>query len=980
MNHWRTGLPRSIALILAVVFICNGCGRPPEVTLDGSDDVRLLVRLDLDRIASEIEKRAESSDKNLDVTLDWRTKIGLNAVTLMLIQGQEDGGLEFIATIPDASRDIWNGLAATNLPYLEFNSNDDGTLSPKVDALIDADTLPDNLPPLVMKWHQGQILVGSAQRLGQIESGSWDVQHALANQVFERVITADSLIAVATLVPEELDFDLKGAEQVIRESESIKSIPPVGRMVLALATAGFESVRDSLHETEAVALAVSLSETDERRVRYAQLFRDRETAEAVYEDVESSCDGDGIASSVAELLHDESINHRVSRSGRLIEIEGAWAKVADQRVASSAQRVVQSVLAGAMGFSSEPTKGPIQTRYAMPPHLVKLPAKDMQATIAQYLRSQVFPGWVNDQGDEPSMQLELDTLALPNGQLTEGTYEVVAVMTADGKDVVRLEEGAAQDQSLQLSHPGTCFLKIPIRPGTDKTQLKSARLQFSLKVPTSVDVLEFSAGDVEGTKKKIGKQWAKVKRIERDVAEVAFRAPAPARLFAFDKTGRPLASRESMRGGSAISVRFSGVVERLWVALPSNIEQLAVNVEADLNGGEALRLPDKPSNQVPVRYDASSIEDYASIDEKELSSLAVDVQSTPGFADRECLALQMPRVGQGVKADWELYWFAKDRPITVPGFSYSQNGQLAWSSQNGLGEATAVDGWAKVVVPTNFERLEFAKGEDGSWQSKRVGTETVKIRIDRNQISYKTGDLKVMDVAAMDVSRRRLKTEFGNQSDGAISHLVWGQPVRVELVVSGKTIEKVVEVSIVREGTDPTAFAAYKRQIPKYHRTLAAMMQIERAVRKAPYGYDEIAGLHYLHDRKRKPLQLIPTELAHACPQGADRFGYEPQPFSGYYFERLPQQSQRNPPSGKPRVFRWSKGEFEVPPSGNRNLVAIPQDKNHPTFFVRWGTTYMKFLGGQRLQAVPTQPRAEGWSEVSFIQTPMVPDSLALSR
>ncbi len=317
----------------------------------------------------------------------------------------------------------------------------------------------------------------------------------------------------------------------------------------------------------------------------------------------------------------------------------------------------------------------------------------------------------------------------------------------------------------------------------------------------------------------------------------------------------------------------------------------------------------------------------------------------------------------------------------MSGYSYSQNGQLAWAPHDGLGDATAVSGWAKVTVPTEFATLEFSKNPRGSGQTKRVGLHAVKFRIDRNQITYKTGDLAVMAVAAFDAVGRRLKTEYGRQASGATSQRVWGQPSRVQLVVSGKTIEKIIKVDIARDGTDEAAFAEFKRQIPLYHRAIAALMQVEQAVRRGPNGYDGIAGLHYLHDQKQRPLRLIPMELAHACPQGAKRFGYRPQPFGGYYFLRLPSGDQTNSRSGQARTFRWDKGEFELKASGNNlTMVATPKEDNDPTFLVRWGSAYMKFLGGERLQAVPSQLKQDGWSEVSFIETPPSSHNLASAQ
>ena len=211
--------------------------------------------------------------------------------------------------------------------------------------------------------------------------------------------------------------------------------------------------------------------------------------------------------------------------------------------------------------------------------------------------------------------------------------------------------------------------KYALRPGTDKSLLKTARIQFSVDVPAQVNVVEFSARDAAGTKRKNGKQVVKVKRIDRDVAEVTYRGLAVPQLFAFDKTGRPLASQESMRGGGSAAARFSGVIYKLWVAFPSKIEKLVVAVDADLHGGEALQLPDKPRDRVPVRYDTIPMESYVSLDEHELRDLSINLQPSPQFANRERLLIQLPRASHGAKVDWELYWFAKDRPITLSGFS-----------------------------------------------------------------------------------------------------------------------------------------------------------------------------------------------------------------------------------------------------------------------------------------------------------------------
>jgi hypothetical protein len=49
------------------------------------------------------------------------------------------------------------------------------------------------------------------------------------------------------------------------------------------------------------------------------------------------------------------------------------------------------------------------------------------------------------------------------------------------------------------------------------------------------------------------------------------------------------------------------------------------------------------------------------------------------------------------------------------------------------------------------------------------------------------------------------------------------------------------------------------------------------------------------------------------------------------------------------------------------DLVAIPEDRNLPTFFLQWGQVYMKPLNGEKLEYLPEGYYNKGWIEAKFI-------------
>ena len=86
----------------------------------------------------------------------------------------------------------------------------------------------------------------------------------------------------------------------------------------------------------------------------------------------------------------------------------------------------------------------------------------------------------------------------------------------------------------------------------------------------------------------------KLNRLEKDVAKVTFRGGASARLFALDKTGRSLASSESMSSSSSAAARFQGEINTLMVVVVQEMMDYSFEIEVDLNRGKELALSRKP--------------------------------------------------------------------------------------------------------------------------------------------------------------------------------------------------------------------------------------------------------------------------------------------------------------------------------------------------------------------------------------------------
>jgi hypothetical protein len=122
-------------------------------------------------------------------------------------------------------------------------------------------------------------------------------------------------------------------------------------------------------------------------------------------------------------------------------------------------------------------------------------------------------------------------------------------------------------------------------------------------------------------------------------------------------------------------------------------------------------------------------------------------------------------------------------------------------------------------------------------------------------------------------------------------------------------------------------------------------------------------------------MKLINNKIAQSDPLGQKRFGYRLKPYKGYYFTVLSGTEsngvkQDYPKQSKKKMFAWHKGTFKMTPfAQSPDLVAIPEDKSQPTFFLQWGQVYMKQLNGSSLKYLPQDYYSQGWVEAAFIES-----------
>ena len=629
-------------------------------------------------------------------------------------------------------------------------------------------------------------------------------------------------------------------------------------------------------------------------------------------------------------------------------------------------------------MSLAPTKGLVDIKFIIEPDLKDaIDQKKLKTMIAAKLKQSILPGRFMARGDNPHMILNFDPIDVPNTVMSELTYEVKSIISADGKNVLRKQKRHFSNKIYPgRSSPG--YVSLPIQKDVPPEALKTAVIRFRMTIPSELKVLEFNSGDVDGYELKSDKISARLIRLDKDIAKVAFRGGKSAKLIAFDNTGKALAPAESMSSDSAVSTRFHGFIKILRAAVANKILEHAFEVEIDLNEGKAITLPKTPVIPERVRYDYRPVADYPNYTNQDFRNLKVRWTENEESSYTDNFTLKLPKGLISGKADWEIHFFGNDKPINLQGNSFQGFNSVSYHMEKGvLSSANSVFGRILLELDTDFNRLRFVNKSDRRTLTRVLPPDKkILLTFDKNEVTIDPGHAKIVQWAAYDSLGKRIRPDhFSDNKKGTRKLRFWGVPAAIDLDVATSTLTKIINFEIKKRPFDMTAYKAFKQEIENQREIVTLLKKIDRARRNDPSYYgDDLAGLYYLFDHlKNEPVKLVDIQVAHSDPAGQARFGYTVKPYKGYYFTVLSGTEIEGTPTPYPRraekaIFKWEKGNITTTSFLRRpDLVAIPENPSRPTFLIQWGPVFMKKLDGEKINFLPENFHSRGWTEAKFV-------------
>jgi len=786
------------------------------------------------------------------------------------------------------------------------------------------------------------------------------------------------LAQVAIAVPEDLQ---KGWEKKIQQNPALEKNPQVA-MIAGMGAGILSQLTDSLKPVSTLALGFRFAGKNGRTLSYAQQFRPGVDGIAVYQhlisgDLQNVEDG-SVNKALLALFQDRRYKHKLQFADNRLALEFNWLEKDDEAfLASLSTATVGKFFA--QGVAVTPTAGPVAAEYEDDPQLfTTVDGKTLKPKIPQIVKESLFPGRYLNFGENPQMTLDLDPVNIPNAALARLTYEVQSIQSPDGKDILRADE----KQFKYTINPGSAFpsrISLNVQKGTPPASLGTARIQFGLSLPDALQIFEFKSGEEKGTLKNSGNIQITLGRLEKDMAEVTSHGGKSLRLIAYDKTGKALASRQTISSASSVATRFQGVIDTLKVVVAASMFECPFEIEVDLNGGQELKLSRKPQIPERIRYDHHPVPAYSDFSVPDLDGLAVEWREAGQGEWTDNLEVRLTKGPFSGQADWEVHFFGQDRPLLLTGNTIQGARDISYRLEKGsLAGVSAAFGTIQLNISTDIKRLRFTKKDGGQPQTWDLPSgEPVTVGFNKNEISYSAGTYAIIQVMAYDSFGKRLKQGSYTSSRGSDRKIYfWGQPARFEMDLSTKTLEKKIEFEIKHRPLSEAAYQAYKKTIDNQRSIVTTLKTIDRARRKdRSYYGDDLAGLYYLYGREaQKPMELFDRDIAHSDPAGQKRFGYKAKPYKGYFFTVLSGAQARGVNQEYTRrsqktKFTWKKGGITTTAlTRHPDLVAIPADKSQPTFFLQWGQVFMKPLNGSTLKYLPENYRTKGWVEAKFIE------------
>ena len=567
----------------------NGAIAGPEPVLAAKFDVPLLLEA--------IDQNIPEDKKNFKykmITGIFKS-FGLSKVQLYLYPHPQHTFLPVILAESENGQNLEKQLKSQG-NYLQFLKRlSDGSYAIKKEAI--PEDKQNNFPiDLYRLQFIDNTAVFAPQHLSQIFKESEDpVRQSQVARIMASIARPRDLALLSLRVPENFSQDW---QKKLQSNPALQQNPQTA-MIAAMGGGVLAQLSESLKSVECLAIGFRLDDKNGRQLSYVQQFRKGVDGRKIYQQLKSGnrndLNVDGIVLKLIEILNDPLYHHNILYKNNRLMLELNWEKQHDAAFLTAlSEATLGQMFAQSMDLM--PSKGPITVLYEEPPRLSgNVDINNLKQTIPGAVQQSLFPGTYWSFGDQPRMTLELDTIDVPNASLAQLTYEVLEVLNTDGTNVMRTEENQFQHRINPGSvSPGTIDLNV--KKGTVAETLETAKIRFQISLPASFKKMEFASGTPPGTLRESEGVWVKLGQLEKDVAKITYRGGASAQLFAFDKTGRSLASSESMSSSSSVAIRFQGEINTLMVVVVQEMLDYPFEVNVDLNGSNKLSLSHQPQN------------------------------------------------------------------------------------------------------------------------------------------------------------------------------------------------------------------------------------------------------------------------------------------------------------------------------------------------------------------------------------------------
>ncbi len=796
-------------------------------------------------------------------------------------------------------------------------------------------------------------------------------------QMIASIAQPQDLVLLSVKIPENFSNDW---QKKIQSNPALQQNPQAA-MVAAMGGGVLAQLSEPLKGVESLAIGFRLDKTSGRVLRYSQQFRKGVNGRRIYQQLRSGnpddLDADGMVLKLIELFNDPRYRHKIEHKNNRLMLELNWEEQHDKAFFASLSEATLGQLF-AQGMELAPSEDPIAARYTHPPRLSStVDIDNLKKTIPAVVQKSLFPGNYWDFGDQPRMTLAIDTIEVPNASLAQMTYEMLDVVSTDGASIMRIEENQFQHIiSPGSESPGN--IHVNVKPGIPAEALGTAKIRFNLALPVSLKRVKFEAGNKPGTIRESAGVRVKLSRLEKDVAKVTFRGGVSAKLFALDKTGRSLASSESMNSSSSTAARFQGKIHTLIVAVVQEMFDYPFEIEVDLNRGKELALSHKPENPKRLRYDRHPMVAYVNYSADDLTGLEVNWREAGGMSWTDSLHVALPKGPFTGDIRWEVHFFGEREPVYLSGNSFYGPSDISYGLSNGdLKKVHAAVGKIEMNLASEIHRLSFVKKSDGKIVVQKLpSNKPIKVSFNKNEITFDAGKAEIIQSMAFDARGRRLRKDNYTGIEGNQKKIYfWGVPATFAIDVATQKIKKTIQFDQQQRPVDEASYTQFKKSIENQREIVMTLKQIDRARRKQRTQYgDDIAGMFYLYDRKKQtPMKLIDQKIAHSDPAGQERFGYDLKPYKGYYFTVLSGVESAGGKNDymripKQQAFSWKNGSFKTAPFLQPpDLAAIPGDETQPTFFIQFDQVYMKQLNGTKLTYLPEDYYGKGWVEAKFV-------------